>query len=44
VTSLASETLPQNVLKDTFLPFHPGAVRYYRESGIKIPESLTPTN
>jgi hypothetical protein len=24
--------LPQNVVKDTFLPFHPGAVRYYRES------------
>jgi TRAP transporter TAXI family solute receptor len=44
VTSLASETLPQNVEKDTFLPFHPGAVRYYRESGIKIPDSLVPTN
>jgi uncharacterized protein len=40
----ARETLPQNVDKDTFLPFHPGAIRYYREIGIKIPESLVPTN
>jgi uncharacterized protein len=30
--------------KNTFLPFHPGAVRYYREIGISIPESLVPTN
>ena len=40
----ASETLPQNVVKNTFLPFHPGAVRYYREIGISIPDSLVPTN
>lgn len=38
------ETLPQNVTKNTFLPFHPGAVRYYREAGIKIPEALNSTN
>lgn len=43
-TSAASETIPQNALKDTFLPFHPGAVRYYREIGIKIPDALIPTN
>src|SRR5262249_47860498 len=43
-TDSARETVPENVLKDTFLPFHPGAVRYYREIGIKIPESLVPTN
>ena len=42
--SAASETLPQNVDKNTFLPFHPGAVRYYREIGISIPDSLVPTN
>jgi TRAP transporter TAXI family solute receptor len=41
--SAAAETLPQNVDKNTFLPFHPGAVRYYREIGIKIPESLVHT-
>jgi TRAP transporter TAXI family solute receptor len=44
-TSAASDTLPQNVVKDTFLPFHPGAARYYREVGIKIPDVLVaPTN
>jgi TRAP transporter TAXI family solute receptor len=43
-TSTAKETLAQNVVKDTFLPFHPGAVRYYREIGIKIPDALVPTN
>jgi TRAP transporter TAXI family solute receptor len=40
----ARETLAQNVNKGTFLPFHPGAVRYYREIGISIPDSLVPTN
>lgn len=43
-TSAAGDTLPQNVVKDTFLPFHPGAVRYYREIGIAIPQSLAVTN
>ena len=43
-TESAKETIPQNILKDTFLPFHPGAVRYYREIGIKIPDALVPTN
>jgi hypothetical protein len=44
VTAAASETLPQNVVKDTFLPLHPGALRYYREIGIQIPDALAPTN
>jgi uncharacterized protein len=43
-SSTAHETIPQNVEKDTFLPFHPGAVRYYREIGISIPDSLISTN
>jgi uncharacterized protein len=43
-TLAASDTLPQNVVKDTFLPFHPGAVRYYRGTGINIPNSLAPTD
>lgn len=43
-TSMASETLPQNVVKDTFLPLHPGAVRYYREVGINIPDALAATH
>jgi len=36
----ASETIPQNVTKNTFLPFHPGAARYYREKGLTIPDNL----
>jgi uncharacterized protein len=44
-TDSAKETVPQNVFKDTFLPFHSGAIRYYREIGIKIPDALVgPTN
>jgi TRAP transporter TAXI family solute receptor len=40
----AEETVPQNADKNTFLPFHPGAVRYYREIGIKISDALVSTN
>jgi TRAP transporter TAXI family solute receptor len=36
----AKETTPANVDRDTFLPFHPGAVRYYREIGVDIPAAL----
>jgi uncharacterized protein len=36
----AKETLPANVDRDTFLPFHPGAMRYYREIGVDIPATL----
>ena len=43
-TSAAVDTVPQNALKDSFLPFHPGAVRYYREIGISIPDALAATN
>jgi uncharacterized protein len=36
----AKETVPANVDRDTFLPFDPGAVRYYREIGVDIPAAL----
>jgi uncharacterized protein len=36
----AIETQPKNVGKDTFLPFHPGAIRFYREVGINLPRAL----
>jgi len=36
----AKDTLAKNVVKNTFLPFHPGAVRYYREIGVAIPDAL----
>jgi uncharacterized protein len=39
--SAAKETVPANIKKDTFLPIHPGAVRYYREIGFDIPAALT---
>jgi TRAP transporter TAXI family solute receptor len=37
----AKETLPKNVVKNTFLPFHPGAVKYFQEKGFKIDPKLT---
>lgn len=36
----AIEALPENWDKNNFMPFHPGAVRYYEEIGIKIPDQL----
>ncbi len=36
----AAETIAANTDKNTFLPFHPGAVRYYEEIGITIPDEL----
>jgi TRAP-type uncharacterized transport system substrate-binding protein len=44
VQSAASDSVPQNADKNTVLPFHPGAVRYYREIAVNIPDSLVPTN
>ena len=32
----ARETIAANATRNTFLPFHPGAVRYYKEKGIKL--------
>lgn len=39
-TAAAKETVPENVGKNSFLPFHPGAARWFRENGFTIPESL----
>ena len=38
----AKETLAANLDRDTFLPLHPGAARYYREVGIAIPPAIAP--
>lgn len=38
----AEETLVENWKHNTFLPFHAGAVQYYQEKGIEIPENLIP--
>jgi uncharacterized protein len=40
IHSSAIETLAENWDKNNFLPFHPGAVRYYEEIGITIPDNL----
>jgi uncharacterized protein len=37
----AKETIPANISRDTVLPLHPGAERYYREIGIPIPVAQT---
>lgn len=36
----AKETRVENWNRNTFLPFHPGAARYYRGKGIKVPAHL----
>lgn len=33
-------TLPENWEKNTFLPFHPGAAKYYKEKGFDVPANL----
>lgn len=40
IHAAAAETLPENVGKNGFLPFHPGAVKYFEEKGITIPDEL----
>ncbi|MAC78145.1 MAG: C4-dicarboxylate ABC transporter substrate-binding protein [Rhodobacteraceae bacterium] len=39
----ARETLLENVSKNTFMPYHPGAVKYYREQGIDLPDATIPS-
>src|SRR5690606_1179345 len=34
--SAAAETIPQNASKNTFMTFHPGAVKYFKEKGIEL--------
>lgn len=38
----AKETVAANAKRNTFLPFHPGAVRYYKEKGIKLDPATLP--
>ncbi|AXQ95890.1 TAXI family TRAP transporter solute-binding subunit [Cereibacter azotoformans] len=40
IHATAAETVPENVDKNSFLPYHPGAVRYFDEAGIEIPAEL----
>jgi TRAP transporter TAXI family solute receptor len=36
----AKETVPANWDRNTFLPYHPGAVKYFADKGVKIPAHL----
>ncbi len=38
----ASATISANAPANTFMTFHPGALRYYREAGVAIPAALAP--
>ncbi len=38
----AKETIAANATRNAFLPFHPGAVRYYKEKGIKLDPGALP--
>ncbi len=38
----AKETRTEAWNRNTFLPFHPGAIRYFREKGISVPKNLIP--
>lgn len=38
----SKETLLQNWNRNGFLPFHPGAIRYFKEKGITVPAHLIP--
>ena len=41
VHKAAQEGIVGNLKRNEFLPYHPGAVRYYREIGAEIPSALT---
>lgn len=38
----SKETLTENWNRNGFLPFHPGAIRYFKEKGINVPKNLIP--
>jgi len=40
IHAAAKETLLENWDKNTFMPFHPGALKYFEEKGIMIPDNL----
>jgi TRAP transporter TAXI family solute receptor len=40
IHAAAKETLLANWDKNTFMPYHPGAVRYFEEKGIAVPDNL----
>ena len=39
----AREGVVENSDRNTFIPYHPGAVRYYREIGVELAADLVST-
>ena len=39
----ARESVVENSNRNTFIPYHPGAVRYYREIGVELAVDLVST-
>ena len=40
IHATAAETIPENADKNSFMTYHPGALRYFDEKGIEIPAEL----
>ncbi len=40
--SIKDSNLPELTLETCTVPLHPGAIKYYRELGLKVPENLIP--
>lgn len=40
--SAARDTIAENILRNTFIPLHSGAARYYEEIGFAIPSAIAP--
>ena len=40
IHAAAADTLPENAVTNSFLPFHPGAVRWFEENGFEIDPDL----
>lgn len=40
IHAAAKETLLENWTKNSFMPFHPGAVKYLEEKGLTVPDNL----
>lgn len=42
IHAAAKETIPQNAVRNAFLPFHPGAAKYFQDKGIKLADAVIP--
>ena len=40
----AKDTIPENTLKFSPIPLHPGSIKYLKEVGLEVPEDLVPKN